>query len=238
MATLAVFDIDGTLTDTNSVDDSCFLRAVAETLGLEAARVDWSAAPHVTDSALLIWLAEQHGQLPLSDRTANLVVERFLELREAERALSSARFRPVAGADHLFAALARTGWTCALATGGWERSARLKLVAAGLDTSTLALATSSDASTRVEIMQIAAARAQGDGAAFERIVSIGDAVWDVRAAGELQWPFIGIATGNAATILRDHGATTILADFSDLSAVLTALVGAEPPRLVSVAHVV
>ncbi len=238
MASLAVFDIDGTLTDTNSVDDTCFLRAVSETLGIEAARVDWSAAPHVTDSALLLWLAEQHGRLPLSDRTAKVVVDRFVALLEAERVLSAARFRPVDGADHLFAALARAGWTCALATGGWERSARLKLAAAGLDTSTLALASSSDASTRTQIMQIAAARAQGAGAVFERIVSIGDAVWDVRAAGELQWPFIGVATGNAATILRHHGATTILADFSDLSRVLIALAGAEPPRPVSVAHVV
>jgi phosphoglycolate phosphatase-like HAD superfamily hydrolase len=112
------------------------------------------------------------------------------------------------------------------------------LVAAGIDISSLALASSSDASTRTQIMQIAAARAQGAGAAFERIVSIGDAVWDVRAARELQWPFIGVATGNAATILRHHGATTILTDFSDLSGVLTALARAEPPRLISVAHVV
>jgi phosphoglycolate phosphatase-like HAD superfamily hydrolase len=238
MACLAVFDIDGTLTDTNAVDAACFFRAVGETLGLEATCIDWSAAPHVTDSALLLWLAEQHARLPLTDRTATLVMERFLELLEAERVSSAARFRPLVGADHLFAALAHAGWTCALATGGWERSARLKLDAAGLDASTLALASSSDASTRVEIMQIAVARAQRDGAAFDRVVSIGDAVWDVRAAGELQWPFIGIATGNAATILRDHGATTILADFSDLSAVLTALAGAQPPRLVRVAHVV
>ncbi len=237
MARLAVFDIDGTLTDTDSIDDACFLRAVGETLGVEATRVDWSAAPHVTDSALLRWLAKQHGRLPLSDRTATLVEDRFLELLETERVFSAVQFRPVAGADRLFTALAHAGWTSAIATGGWERSARLKLSAADLDAGTLALASSSDASTRIEIMQLATARAQGDGVPFERIVGIGDAMWDVRAAAELQWPFIGIATGNAATILRDHGATTILADFSDRSAVLTALARAEPPRLVSATHV-
>ncbi len=238
MARLAVFDIDGTLTDTNAVDDACFLRAVSETLGVEAARVDWSNAPHVTDAALLLWLAEEYGRLPLSDRTANLVMDRFFGLLEAERVRAAAQFRPVAGADQLFAALAHSGWSCALATGGWERSARLKLAAAGLDTGTLALASSSDASTRVEIMQLAATRARGDAAAFTRIVSIGDAVWDVRAAAELQWPFIGVAAGSAATKLRNSGATTIVADFSDLSAILTALTMAEPPRLDSVAPVV
>ena len=238
MIRLAVFDIDGTLTDTNAVDDACFLRAVSEALGVEAARVDWSTAPHVTDAALLLWLATQHGRLPLSDRTANAVMDRFLELLESERVRSAAQFRPVPGAGQLFAALASAGWSCALATGGWERSARLKLAAAGLDTSTLALASSSDASTRVEIMQIAAIRAQGNGAAFTRIVSIGDAVWDVRAAAELQWPFIGVAAGSAATTLRNDGATTIVADFSDLSAILTALAMAEPPGLAAVAPVV
>lgn len=30
MRRLAVFDIDGTLTDTNAVDDACYLRAVAD----------------------------------------------------------------------------------------------------------------------------------------------------------------------------------------------------------------
>lgn len=238
MARLAVFDIDGTLTDTNAVDDACFLRTVSETLGVDAARIDWSTAPHVTDTALLLWLAQQHGRLPLSDCTANLVMDRFIGLLEAERVRSAAQFRPVAGADQLFAAMASSGWSCALATGGWERSARMKLTAAGIDTGTLALASSNDASTRVEIMQIAAIRAQGDGAAFTRIVSIGDAVWDVRAAAELQWPFISVAAGSAVTRLRNNGATTFVADFSDLSAVLTALAMAKPPRMHSVTPVV
>ncbi|HUF28586.1 MAG TPA: hypothetical protein VMM18_16525 [Gemmatimonadaceae bacterium] len=46
MRRLVVFDIDGTLTDTNEVDDACYVRAVATVLGLEAAALDWSAAPH------------------------------------------------------------------------------------------------------------------------------------------------------------------------------------------------
>ena len=230
MTSLAVFDIDGTLTETAAVDNACFLRAVSEVLGVPVAHVDWSTAPHVTDSALLVWLATQHGNLPVSDRTTSLVIDRFLELLEAERLRAADRFRPVAGAGQLFAALAHAGWSCALATGGWERSARMKLAAAGLDADGLALASSNDATRRIEIMQIAVARAQGNDAVFTRIVSIGDAVWDVHAAAALQWPFIGVAVGAAMTTLRDNGATTIMADYTDLSAFLTALDTAEPPR--------
>jgi phosphoglycolate phosphatase-like HAD superfamily hydrolase len=238
MYRLAVFDIDGTLTDTNAVDDACFRRAIGETLDIDATSVDWSQAPDVTDSALLAWLAERYERLPLSERTAGVVLDCFLELLEAERVRAPLQYRLIAGAEQLFAALARAGWTCALATGGWEQSARLKLDAAGLEASTLPLASSSDASTRVEIMQIAASLARANGDAFERIVSVGDALWDLRAAAELHWPFIGIAVGSAAVTLRNQGATTILPDFSDLAAVLAALAQAEPPRLASVAPVV
>jgi phosphoglycolate phosphatase-like HAD superfamily hydrolase len=229
MTNLAVFDIDGTLTDTNAVDDACFLQAVGETLSVDPDRLDWSSAPHVTDSALLLWLAERHGRLPVAAHVVQAVTDRFVELLDAARARSAARFRPIAGAERLFGRLREAGWECALATGGWERSARLKLSAAGLDAAALPLASASDATTRVEIMELAVARARVDGRPFERIVSIGDGVWDVRAAAALQWPFVGIATGARALALRMHGATEVLPDFSDRAAVLAALTRAEPP---------
>ena len=60
MRNLAIFDIDGTLTNTNAVDDECFLRAIADVFELAVERLDWSDAPHVTDSAITQWLSEQH----------------------------------------------------------------------------------------------------------------------------------------------------------------------------------
>jgi hypothetical protein len=49
---LAIFDIDGTLTATNAVDDECYARAVAEMLGVAPEAIDWSGTPHVTDSGI------------------------------------------------------------------------------------------------------------------------------------------------------------------------------------------
>src|SRR5258708_2487962 len=238
MARLAVFDIDGTLTDTNAVDAECFLRAVAEALEIDAAKLDWSAAPHITDEALLLWLAEQHGCRPLSDHDRRAVVDRFVELLEAEKSSSPERFRPVAGASHLFAEVRRAGWSCALATGGWERSARLKLAAASLNEDGLALASSNDALTRVRIMQEAVRRATPVGLTFHRIVSSGHGAWDVLAAAMLHWPFVGIASGARDTVLRDHGAPTVIADFSDVAAVMRALDTAKPPSVALSAPVV
>jgi len=38
---LVIFDIDGTLTDTNAVDDECYCRAVADVLGLNSSEIDF-----------------------------------------------------------------------------------------------------------------------------------------------------------------------------------------------------
>ena len=79
----------------------------------------------------------------------------------------------------------------ALATGGWEETARMKLRAAGLDRYSVPLASSSDALTRVEIMQIAETRALG-GRSANRRTYFGDGIWDKRACEKLGYEFIAI----------------------------------------------
>src|SRR5688572_712184 len=151
---LAVFDIDGTLTDTNSVDDECYVQAVAETFGLDPHSLDWSAAPEITDAALLRWLVGRHARA-VDPTHESAVLSRFLELLRHQLAATPSRFRPIAGAPAVRADLEHRGWHVALATGGWAESARLKLSAIGFDTTALVVATASDAVTRREIVQLA-----------------------------------------------------------------------------------
>jgi phosphoglycolate phosphatase-like HAD superfamily hydrolase len=231
MRSLAVFDIDGTLTDTNAVDDECYLRAVADVLGVDLVHVEWSDAPHVTDSALLQWLAERNGLARISAEQEAQIIGRFLELLEAALMSSPARFQPIAGAPTVCELLASHSWDVAFATGGWEPSARLKLNAIGIDPSAFALASSSDAATRTAIVSLAIRRAQERATSFARIVSVGDGVWDVRTAAALEVPFVGIASGERATRLRLAGAATILPDLEDTVRVCAALETASvPPR--------
>jgi len=230
MRRLAVFDIDGTLTETNAVDDECYLRAVGDILNLDPAALDWTDAPHITDAALLDWLAERNDRTPVNDATRQAVIDRFLEHLENASRTSRHRFRAVAGACEVFAELRQGGWHIAIATGGWERSARFKLKLAGLDVSEVPLASATDAPTRTEIMELAVRRASFDNFPFERIVSIADGTWDVRAATELDWPFVGIASGDRAAELRRLGATTILPNFADTMMFCAALDAAEVPH--------
>jgi phosphoglycolate phosphatase-like HAD superfamily hydrolase len=239
-ARVAVFDIDGTLTDTNAVDDECFLRAAAEVLGFEPREVDWSEAPHVTDAALLEWLCERCCGRTIREGEADATRRLFFRMLSTELAASPHRFRPIRGAEDVLTRVRSAGWEVAVATGGWETSARLKLSAIGLPHEGLAIASSSDARTRADIVSLAVARlltvVNGANAAVGavqrtpgRVVSIGDAVWDVRTAAAMALPFIGVATGARAERLRSAGARVVLEDLSDSGALYDALEHAPPP---------
>jgi phosphoglycolate phosphatase-like HAD superfamily hydrolase len=233
---LVVFDIDGTLTATNAVDDECYQRAVGETLSIDPKTIDWTGSPHVTDSAIAHWLWSQHrGSPPGADHLEQLRV-RFVTLLEEQLSSAPQRFVPIAGAAGLFAHLREAGWSVALATGGWGVSAQLKLRAAGLWSADVPLACSDDALSREEIVRLAFQRAEARaGTRFERIVSVGDGPWDVRTARALELPFVGVGTGARAERLRAAGASTLLPDLQRWDDVLAALELATVPNAGAIA---
>ena len=204
---LVVFDIDGTLTDTNAVDAEAFTRAVCEHLGIAAIADDWSRFDDVTDAAIFDTLCVEHRGRGAGESDVARVKE--LLLAHFDQAPRDS-FRPIAGAPELLAAIrADAHWTAAFATGAWACSARYKLRAAGLDES-WPIASADDARDRASIVRTAIARAGGP---FDRIVLAGDAEWDVATARTLRLPFVAVGT-------RLPGA---LRDFRDLDAVFANL---------------
>jgi phosphoglycolate phosphatase-like HAD superfamily hydrolase len=230
MACLAVFDIDGTLCDTNSVDDACFVQAVAELIGLEASQIDWSDAPHITDSGLLDWLCAKHRFRPLEPSDLDRVLGRFIELLHERAAASPHLFRAIPGAPEALASLADVDWDIALATGGWRHSAQFKLSQIGVDADAFVLATANDAMKRADIVQVAVHQAETRlRMPYTRVVSLGDGPWDVSTAIELGIPFVGIGSGERASRLRQAGAGIVLENMLDLSAFHAALDTARVP---------
>ena len=227
---LAIFDIDGTLTATNAVDDECYARAVAKMLDVAPDAIDWSDAPHVTDGAIARYLWTRHHTRAAEVHDLAEMQRQFLANLSAELTRAPQRFVAIAGAGDLFRSLRTAGWHIALATGGWRASAMLKLRAAGLDATDLPMACADDGESREDIVRLAWRKSEGQaGGAFQRVVSVGDAPWDVHTARSLGLPFVGIATGDLADRLRAAGATTIVPDFSDATAVLAALGSAASP---------
>ena len=212
---LVLFDIDGTLVDSDEFDSELFVRAVREVLGIEIGD-DWSAYRNVTDGGILEEIMDNAGlksgrvriHSEVKDVFAGLVSE-YLDDREG-------RLPEIEGAGAFLAQLeSLPEVSMALATGGWDETARMKLRASGLDRCSLPLASGSDALTRVEIMQIAEKRAL-DGRKPCRRTYFGDGIWDKRASEELGYDFIAIGDkvhhharypdfGEKAVILRMLG---------------------------------
>jgi phosphoglycolate phosphatase-like HAD superfamily hydrolase len=189
---LVVFDIDGTLLDNLESEDACYAAALNEGLGLAALDTDWRSYEHVTDQGVAVEAYRRaFGVAPSAERI-DKAIDRFLMLLTDAHAREP--LRPVSGAADLLAALPGHGWLPALATGAWRRAARYKLAAAGLQVNSLPLATAEDGPSRVAIVQAAWTRAESKSSPFERVVLVGDGVWDVAAGIQFARPWFG---GNA-----------------------------------------
>ncbi len=228
---LAVFDIDGTLAHTVGLDDECYLEAFELEFGFRPGETDWSAYEHTTDSWIAAEILRRHwGREPAAEDVARHR-RRFVALLEEARRRTPEGFREVPGAGALLEAIGRhPGWAAALATGAWRDSARLKLAAAGIPWDGLALATNEDGAAREEIVAAAIERARSAVTAdFEKIVSVGDGVWDARTARRLGLAFVGVGEGERARALEAAGARTVLADLSGPESVLAVLAAAVVP---------
>src|SRR4051794_19655103 len=128
--TLVIFDIDGTLTQTDQADSDCFVRALEEVVGLLEINTDWSSYKHTTDSSILQEVYEGfHNRAP-NPRETECFRGRFIELLETAGAQRG--FAAIEGARHMLECLSRDSrYGVALATGAWSAPARLKMAGAG-----------------------------------------------------------------------------------------------------------
>jgi phosphoglycolate phosphatase-like HAD superfamily hydrolase len=226
---LAIFDVDGTLLNNLASEDSCFADAVSEIMSLPALNTDWASYQDVSDSGIATEAYRLAYGINPAPHLLVATIDRFVERLTATHRTTP--LMPVAGAEHLFTALPSHGWTIALATGAWMQAAAFKLTASSLPWELMPMATSEDGPARTDIVRCAWARAEGTHphVPFERVVSIGDGVWDVETARTLKLPFVGVAHGIRAEKLRTAGASCVLTDFSDVVATLAALERAVMP---------
>jgi phosphoglycolate phosphatase-like HAD superfamily hydrolase len=215
---LAIFDIDGTLTQSVAVDEVCFVQAFRDVLGIEGINTNWLEYSFQTDSGLALEICRNHLDRDPSGAEIIHLQARFAQLLCAAVEGAGPPIREVPGAAALLHALgAHPPWHIAIATGGWRISARFKLAAAGLPVDAYPWANADDALDRVDILRTAIRRAERayKQVAFERIVYVGDGVWDVRAARLVGIGFLGLGAGTKAGRLVEEGASCVLQDFSD-----------------------
>ncbi len=228
---LAVFDVDGTLTDTADIDSACFAEAVVGEFGIDGFDPDWTSYSEFTDSTIIDEIFEEYfGRRPDAGEIASLV-ERFVNSLSQAHARRAGDFDPIPGAVALVSTLRdRTGWGVAVATGGWERSARLKLDYAGIDLGGASLAAADDSHLRAGIVTTAIERAGARaGGPFARVVLIGDTLWDVATAARLNLPFLGVGAPERGRALSAAGARAVVQGFRDIENVIELLTVVDPP---------
>lgn len=215
---LAIFDIDGTLTKTDGVDDLSVVKAFFDSHKIAGIDTDWANYKYVTDSGIVSEIfTERLGRAP-NERDMAAFKRCFIKNLSDYAAKDKTLFAEIPDAGRMLENLkTEKDWAIALATGCFYDSAKLKLEQASIAIEDYPYATADDAVSREEILRIATGRAlkhyrQSE---FEKIVSVGDGVWDAKTAKNLGIGFIGIAGGERAARLRKEGAELIIKDFRD-----------------------
>ena len=211
---LVMFDIDGTLIDSREYDASLFKQAIKEVLDIEIGD-NWSSYRHVTGGGILEEIIETCGIVYDRHLIHDKVKQLFFDLNEKYLAERPQALREIPGARMFIDRLRDIeSVTLAVATGGWEETARMKLEGVGIETAGLVLASSSDAHSRTEIIKLAERRALA-GKDISRKTYFGDGIWDKRACEILDYNFIAIGDN------VDHD--TRFPDFLSVQAIISHL---------------
>ncbi len=201
-----LFDIDGTLLDTNYLHVVAWWRAFRDTGHTE---VDMASVHHSIGQSSPELVQRLLGR-PDED-TVQAHTERFSELQPLAEAF------PQAG--ELVRACARLGRTPVYATSAKESDLEWMLPLIGAGDSVAGVTSSADVDQSKpdpDILRIPLDSHDLDPA---RTVVVGDTVWDIRAAQNAGLPCIGLRCGGISEDeLRDAGAVEVYGDPADLLA--------------------
>jgi len=186
-----MFDIDGTLVDSNAFDGPLFAEAFRTELDVIVDQT-WQSYQHVTDSGILDEVLRTSGADLEYSNAYERVKARFIELVQNYISNQPDGLKPIPGAPELIHTLRlHPGVTTAFATGGWRETAEAKLRSAGIAFEDTPFATASDAISRTAIMRLAEQRALS-ATRFTNRTYFGDGPWDKAASAQLGYDFVAI----------------------------------------------
>ena len=180
-----IFDVDGTLLRSAEVDEQLYMEAIDSVLGKVRFRDSLDDYRNVTDSGILIEVFSDNG-IDTDESIVDAIKFAFFSAVE-QHVADHGPFEEIPGAkDFVRRIIASSDCQCAIATGGWRRSALYKLHSAGFALDEVPLAASDDTPERTAIMRHALQAINGEDAS---VTYYGDGVWDKRACEELGWGF-------------------------------------------------
>jgi len=206
-----IFDVDGTLLDTNYLHIAAWWEAFRER--------DHDIRCADVHRALGM------GSSDLVRRVLGQPDPSVIEAHSRYFAPYLGRMRPLPGAADLLEETARLGLRVVLATSAKDEEIDFMLDALGARDSITTVVSSGDVKQAKPEPDIVAKALRESGVGRNRAVMVGDAVWDMVAARRAGIQGVGVLSGGIAEAdLRDAGATEVYADAEALLGAISASV--------------
>jgi len=222
MDRLAVVDIDGTLVDTNYHHAIAWVRAFRDVKVVVPA-VKAHRAIGMGGDRLVAAVAGEHVEAEHGDAVREAWASHFNEMLD--------EIEPLEGAHEFLAALREAGYTVVLASSGKPDHVDRYVDVVGARDLVHGWTTAEDVSDTKpapDLLTTAMDKAPDPDA---QTVTIGDSVWDSRAARKIHVPTVGVLTGGfSAAELTEAGAAVVYEDLPQLCAHLDDLPTAAPVR--------
>ncbi|CAL2075538.1 HAD family hydrolase [Tenacibaculum sp. 190524A02b] len=207
---LIVFDIDGTLTDSVKIHQKAFTEMLYK-IGVSRINSEFKTFKHHTDSFIAKEIYE-------TDKGDVFSKSKIIEFEQGlTEKISAEKIEEIKGAQELINTIEKnTEFGICFATGSLLRPAKHKLNSIKIDYNEELLIASDEIYSREEIVLTAIHRAKEfyNVEKFDRIISVGDGLWDLLTAKNLNLEFIGIGLKNKK-VLIDNGAELVLNDLRE-----------------------
>ena len=230
---LVIFDVDGTLIFSEKKDSLAFAATYEKIYRLPFPTIDWRTYPHVTDTTIFDSAIRQHFGRPSNEPEIARFLEQYVALLQDNRRTAPDAYQEVPGARQAITALEQDDrYLVGVATGGWKRSAEIKLQHVGISIGHRFFSGADGKIEREHIIEEVVSEAEAFiGGSFSKIIYIGDAVWDVQTTRNLQMDFIGVRRRGDFSLLQKEGVRHIIRDYRDYTGFLRLLEEAVPPGL-------
>lgn len=207
---LIVFDIDGTLTDSVKEHQKAFTEMLLE-IGVKEISSEFKSFKHHTDLFIAKEIYEKTTGCIFSKETYKQFEKGLTEKINAQK------FKEIKGATQLIENLrTNSSYEVCFATGSLRRPAEHKLKSVGISFEDWQLVSSDYIEDREGIVNqaIEQTKSHCNVSKFEQIISVGDGLWDLVTAKNLNLDFIGVGNLNK-DILIQHGAKVVCKDLSE-----------------------
>lgn len=206
---LFVFDIDDTLSQTAKLHQAAFVVALQK-MGVEEIDTNFGDYQHHTDSFIAKVIYEEDRQEAFTLEKLN----QFHQLLTEE--VMKYSIQEIKGAKQKLAEIEmESEFGICYATGSLLKPAQYKLDEIGIKDYQNRLTASDQLFEREQIVSSAIEKAKKyyrqDN--FEQIISVGDGLWDLKAANQLAIHFVGMGDRNQR-VLTESGAKVVYSDFS------------------------